>query len=886
MKMIPLPRIKWILSLSLILAALSLVWCYNAFAKSRGADVHSPNLAVPVSPAAQVRDSRSSPDSDGDLDSEIRRQYLNRLLGTFPPGMSRDTYVSALAAALALPSSPLLQGRKFVLAEPPAPDMSTPPWMFPALYPISTPPPVTACAAWTHAIAAHPTNSSAVYIGGYGGLAKSANGGTNWQYLSDTWLSQEVSAIAIDPNAPESVFVGTGRDYAPAGFGLYRSQNGGATWARFGVTEFAGTVINAVAIDKNVFGSKQGPIVYVANGLSSTSGLWRSANGGQTWTRLRQGPNPYYGISDIAIDPSTNPSTLYIVEGDGVFMSTDNAGSWSSIFTTPGTLRVVNSVPYLMAPGGNPYANRLYKRVNQTWTEIETRCDAGTIWCAEGDPIGASLFAVDPNNSSVILVGREILFRTANANAQSPTWTHLGFDNMHVDQRALTFSPALSGLVYSGNDGGVLKSLRSGESNTWLNLNQNLPGLLPYSVGISRDDSMVTGNQDNGTVFSKGGIPWHMLWIGDSGHTLIDPNPLSGNTIYFTVGWNAQSYWIRADNPDVGGPGEVWANVRPVPLNAELSAGLCSYVPSFSMNPSIPHNLVAACQTVVQSTDRGDTWRAVGAPIGGGAQSTAVSVVYEAPSNPNIIYAAVPASTDRVFVTANAASPAPTWTDITGTPGSGGLPAGSKIGAVIVHPTNPQIVYVGGDSGIYKSTTMGPPWVSMSAPTGNVYTALAIDPANTTHIFAATRLAGVFATSNESTWGPINAGMPVGMFVSALSFNGTSRQLAASTYGRGVYILDLDDVPPAVVLTTPANGATVSGIVTISATASDNHRVAGVQFQLNGANLQGEDTSYPYSIDWNTILIPTGTHTLTAVARDPSGNTMTSAPVTVKVTRD
>jgi hypothetical protein len=880
-------RTKWILSLSLVLAGMSLIWCYSAFAKSRQAEPPYLNNAVPFLPADEGFDYRPSSANENDAESaEARREYLQRLMGTLPPGMSAAAYADALAAARALPPSPLLQGRKFVSAEPPAPDMSTPPWAFPALYPISTPAPVNFCAAWTHAIAAHPTNSNTVYIGGYGGLAKSSNGGTNWQYLSDTWLSQEVSAIAIDSNTPETVFVGTGRDYAAAGVGLYKSLNGGTTWTRLGITEFAGTVINGVAIDKNPSGFRGGPTVYVANGLSSTSGLYRSYNGGTTWTLLRQGPTPYYGISDIAVDSSTNPATLYTVEAGGVFMSTDNAVSWSNIFPTPGVLRLVNSVPYLMAPGGNPYANRLYKRVYLTWTEIPTACDANAFWCAEGQPINAGLFVVDPNNPSVILVGREIVFRTANANDPTPTWTHLGFNNMHVDQRAFAFSPALSGLVYSGNDGGVWKSLSSGASNTFVNLNQNLPGLLPYSVGISRDDSIVTGNQDNGTVFSKAGLPWHMLWSGDSGHTMADPNPLNGNnTIYFTVGWNSASQWIRIVNPDVG-LGEDWANVRPPPLNAELNAGLCSYVPAFSMNPSTPQNLVAACQTVVQSTDRGNlsSWRAIGSPIGGGTQATAVSIVYEAPSNPNFIYAAtsVPGSTDRVFVTSNAASPAPTWTDITGTTGSGGLPLGSKIGALIVNPTSPQTVYVGGDAGIYKSTTMGPPWVSMSATPGVIYTGLAIDPANPTHIFAATRLAGVFATTNESTWGPINAGMPVGMFVSALSFNGTSRQLAASTYGRGVYILDLDDVPPTVAITAPANGAIVFGVVTVSATASDNHRVAGVQFKLDGFNLQAEDTVAPYSIAWSTWGL-LGLHTLTAVARDPTGNTMTSLPVTVTV---
>jgi N,N-dimethylformamidase beta subunit-like protein/uncharacterized protein DUF4082/Big-like domain-containing protein len=93
-----------------------------------------------------------------------------------------------------------------------------------------------------------------------------------------------------------------------------------------------------------------------------------------------------------------------------------------------------------------------------------------------------------------------------------------------------------------------------------------------------------------------------------------------------------------------------------------------------------------------------------------------------------------------------------------------------------------------------------------------------------------------------------------------------------------------DLVMPTVALTAPANGANISGnAVTVSATASDNLSLAGVQFKIDGANLGAEDTASPYSIAWNSTLTSNGTHTLTAVARDAAGNLTTSAPVTVTV---
>src|SRR5438132_4466574 len=88
-----------------------------------------------------------------------------------------------------------------------------------------------------------------------------------------------------------------------------------------------------------------------------------------------------------------------------------------------------------------------------------------------------------------------------------------------------------------------------------------------------------------------------------------------------------------------------------------------------------------------------------------------------------------------------------------------------------------------------------------------------------------------------------------------------------------------------VTVTSPASGSTVSGTVTVSVTASasDNVGVVGVQFQLDGINGGAEDTTSPYSVSWNTTSSSNGSHTITAVARDAAGNRSTSAPVTVTV---
>ncbi len=92
-----------------------------------------------------------------------------------------------------------------------------------------------------------------------------------------------------------------------------------------------------------------------------------------------------------------------------------------------------------------------------------------------------------------------------------------------------------------------------------------------------------------------------------------------------------------------------------------------------------------------------------------------------------------------------------------------------------------------------------------------------------------------------------------------------------------------DTTPPTVSITSPVSGATVSGTTNLTASASDNVGVIGVQFRIDGLNFGAEDTSAPYSIPWNTASVSDGSHTITAVARDAAGNHTESTTVTVTV---
>jgi photosystem II stability/assembly factor-like uncharacterized protein len=157
-----------------------------------------------------------------------------------------------------------------------------------------------------------------------------------------------------------------------------------------------------------------------------------------------------------------------------------------------------------------------------------------------------------------------------------------------------------------------------------------------------------------------------------------------------------------------------------------------------------------------------------------------VTAATEAPNNFNVIYAVT--SSDAVFVTQNAnGGPGAIWNEVT--------PRGQTgvIHSVKVDPTNFQTAYLACDSGVFKTTDMGMGW-TRSGIQNSIYHDVAIDPTNPQYVFAASN-AGVFAsTDGGASWGNMSQGIPAGMAVSSLSFNAASRELAASTYGRGVYL--------------------------------------------------------------------------------------------------
>jgi photosystem II stability/assembly factor-like uncharacterized protein len=883
-KTIFLTRIRYILLLSALLAPVLLI-SYSAIANVRRASTRNAGSTAGVSPGGE--------DTNPEY-LEQRREFLDRFYGTGPGKVSPAAYAKGVAAARTLPLIQLYH------------------WSFPPLSPmyndwghggdpcpIPSPTPLqnSPCGASARidAIAVDPVaaNGDVVYVGTEGGLSKSTDGGQNWSYLSGNLNSQSFRSIAIDPVAPNIIYAGTGTNQH-FGVGMYRSFDSGATWTLVGATQLGGGKVFKVAIDPATAGSQTSTTLYagvIYPDLTYT--VWQSTDSGSTWVTFRSATGAGGNSYDILIDPSTAPSTVYVTEPDGVFRKNRFPG-WTSIHdlpnggTTSSALALAHSWLYLAYKAADG-STTIVRSNNQgsNWTNVPAPCvySPPPTWCADLYCFGVDPVHVDPSNNPTRLFvggGGDLAYTLDAGN----TW--IRSHDVHVDMHAIAFCNSNSDRTYLGTDGGIHRAdYTSGSEIRWWSKNERLAGSLMYGISISSDDHMVMGNQDNGT--QKGYVgqnpPWVFIYGGDGWKPKVDPNNSSRYYYVYYTGTepNACPYppfppALRV-GPDSQAPARVvngvYTNVTPAGAYCERTEFFPTmFVAFFFTPPNSANHVIMGFENVWRSTDSGDSWTRIGL-IGVGSP---IRAIYEAPSNVDVIYAVVDNPNARVFVTSNAGQGNNAmWTDRTaGTPASG-------INAVTVHPTDPATAYLSCASNLYKTTDTGAHWAATTAPPNLVYRDVAIDPNNSNRIFAASD-AGVYASTNGgASWGYAGAGIPAGMSINTFSFNATTRQLAASTYGRGVYILDLDDVPPAVAITSPHYGDTVRGTITVSATASDNHRVVGVQFKLDGNSLGNEVTSPPYSISWDTTTTTNGAHTLTAVARDPAGNFTTSAPITVTV---
>ena len=196
-------------------------------------------------------------------------------------------------------------------------------------------------------IAIHPGNRNIWYVGvGSGGVWKTENAGTTWKALFEDEASYSIGCITIDPRRPETVWVGTGENvsgrHVGYGDGVYRSLDGGDSWTRMGLDD--SQHIGMIRIDPRdsnvVYVASQGPL-WSAGG---DRGLFKTTDGGTTWNKILGGGD-YTGVNEVHFDPR-DPEVLYAVTWQhyrnvaalmdggpetGIHKSTDGGATWREL---------------------------------------------------------------------------------------------------------------------------------------------------------------------------------------------------------------------------------------------------------------------------------------------------------------------------------------------------------------------------------------------------------------------------------------------------------------------------------------------------------------------------------------------------------------------------
>jgi photosystem II stability/assembly factor-like uncharacterized protein len=721
-------------------------------------------------------------------------------------------------------------------------------------------------------IAASPTDANTIYIAAAGGgVWKTTDGGAHWKPLTDDQATLSMGAITLAPSDPNTIYAGTGEangffdqfnaDVAPsvfAGQGVLKSTDAGATWTLEG-----NSVFNRRSISKIVVDATDANIVYVAvgqpgiNGLTGNTGIWKSSDGGQTWTNTTTSISTTDAFTDIVADPS-NSQTLYAGVGqltidpntfasqgspnNGVYKSTDGGQTWTRAGNFPGgttdariTLAISKAAP-----------STIYASIMDPLTfglkEVDKSTDGGVTWTklsnapdyAPGQGVYDTALAVDPNDANIVYAaGSAGVGSVIESTDGGTSWFAIdndaGNNGPHADHHALAFDA--SGLLLDGNDGGIWRLDIPGQAPRWSDLNGNLQ--ITQFIGIALDpstpDVAYGGSQDNGTEKFTDGLGWSLVQFGDGGNVRVDPsNP---STVYHTF------FGISLERSDDGG--QTWNFKTNGIGNNDFSNFYIPYI----LDPTNPSRVLLGTDHLYESLDRADDFTAIGTPNTNGFNPNGdpIDAIAVAASAPKTIYVA---AAGRIFVTTDDGA---NWVerDIPG--------ARDHVGGLLVDPNASQTAYAvrdeynnGSDSGhVFRTTDGGVTWQDITGNLPDVPTnAIALDSRPGFNILYIGNDNGVYASADlGNTWTRYKTGLPDAR-VTSLELNTNLNILAAGTHGRGLWEIQPTG-PFDITITPPAATEGVSLNNAVVATFTD-------RFSPEAPNF------YSATIDWGDGTITTG----------------------------
>jgi photosystem II stability/assembly factor-like uncharacterized protein len=671
-----------------------------------------------------------------------------------------------------------------------------------------------------------PGDPDTYYFGAVaGGVWKTIDGGANWTPLFDKEDISSIGALAIAASDHNVIYVGTGeaaiRGNTTYGLGVYKSIDAGKTWTNVGLRDTHN--IGAVIVDP-----RHENVVLVAAlghafGPNKERGIFRSTDGGKTWTNVLFKDENTGGI-DIVFDPH-NPNIVFASlwqarrqpwffssggPGSGLYRSSDNGVTWKQLEGHGLPEGILGRIGIAVSGADS---NRIYAIIEAKEGGIFRSDDAGETWARVNDDgrfrqrawYFSKVYA-DPKSPDTVYVVNTGLFRSVDGGK---TFTLL--PARHGDHHGLWIDPKDPNRIANVNDGGASISTDAGKNWTTQNNQPTaqfyhvaVDNAFPYHIyGAQQDNSNVgiASRTDSGVI---GRENWFEAGDGECGFVV--PDPRDWHIIYS----NSEGYAVRYDKSK-----EEVHDISPYPLDnaghgAEDLKHRFQWVSPLMISPNNPDVLYTAGESVFKSTDHGQSWAQISGdltrndkgkqkPSGGPLTNDITSVEYyntifalaESPVKTGLLWA----GTDDGLVQVTT-DDGQNWANVTPK-----MPEWSTVDLIEASPFDANTAYVAVDRHklddfkpyIFKTSDLGKTWASITngIPDGAFVHAVREDPKRRGLLYAGTEV-GVFISFDDGAhWQPLQLNLPVTPVHDLVV---KDDDLVAATHGRSFWVLD--DITP------------------------------------------------------------------------------------------
>lgn len=653
-------------------------------------------------------------------------------------------------------------------------------------------------------LAVHPTDKGIVYAASAaGGIFKSTDTGNTWASIFDNVGPQSIGAIAINPQNPNIIYVGTGEANASgdsyAGTGIYKSIDGGSTWSFAGLPE--SYTIGRILVDPVRPDTVYAAVMGLLFGTNSERGIYRSTDGGTTWEQKLY-IDDTTGCADIAVHPSSGTLLAAVWHryrsptdrwsggfSSGIFKSTDAGDSWTRLTNgLPAQADTVGRIGLTIDPFSETcYA--IYANHPGYFMGVYKSVDLGESWTGTTDGALDNLFSnfgwwfgqirVAPGNPDMVFVLGVQLYKTVDGG-DSWFYTSLG---IHVDHHALYIDSTDIDLIYDGCDGGVNISYSQGSN--WIR-RYDMHNTQFYAIAIDflNPERLYGGTQDNGSLRTLTGQndDWEQVWGGDGFYCVID---FTDSDIFYV-----ETQWGYLFKTMDGGDNWMYA------MNGlDYDNDRHNWCTPVVMDPNNHNRLFYGSNRLYCTYDGGNNWSAISddltnGPGSGNLTYGTITTIDVAPSNGAVIYAGT--DDGNVWVTQDNGD---SWNNI-----SSALPE-RWVTRVTVDPDADSIAYVtlsgyresAAMPHIFRTTDYGAGWTPIhgnlpDAPINDII----VDPHLDSVLYIASDIGVYYSVDLGTEWIPMANGMPIILPVHDLAVHAPTRTLVAGSHGRSMYKITLE----------------------------------------------------------------------------------------------